>query len=138
MTEQEFKGLSSEDLLNYCEQIAIQFFDKCVVTERHAAMLAKDLFTYFENYCESIDKYFVNLAVNTDWLKEQAKQHIESRDNYCVDLGWFVYQEFVKEGFHDIILGIKIFQLADNMRDPNEPTFITVDYDKETGLVDIN
>ena len=138
MNEQEFNQASIDDRLSFCEQTAIQFLDECVSTEQHAAIMADDLFTYFESYCSSVDRYFVNRAVDTDWLKKLTKRHIQSRDGNTVDLGWFVYQEFTEEGFHDIILNVKIFQLKGNMRDPNERTFITTDYDPETGLVKIS
>ena len=133
MTRQEFNQLSPEDQLSYCKQVAIQFLDECVDTNRGSAILAKDLFGYFESYCESVDQYFVTVTIHghTDWLNRITKRHIEKRDGKAVDLGWFVYEEFVEEGFHEMLKNVRC-KLTDKMTDPNDSTFITVDYNPHT------
>ena len=136
ITWDAFQALSSGDSLTHAAQVANLFFEGCVTYNRNGYMRGNELFAYFESFCEWVDCWHVNRAVTTEWLADQWKTYAESIHNKDVQLGWFIYHDFPKEGAHLLILGVSC-TILDGMRHPDEPVMVTADYDPEANTIKI-
>lgn len=136
VTWDEFHALAREDYMAHLEIIANFFFKDCMVVSEGSFIEASDLFKYFESFCEWTNCWHVGRAVDPEWLANSWKKYADDVLDRDIQLGWIIFHEFVEEGAHLMILNVSVTVL-DGMRDPNEPLFVTADYDPAANTIKV-